>query len=72
MEIISSGTISVPSYAAIKACAIEFSPDVIHARCGLYNTSIEGFSHENVHKYGLLHSTYDMKFPFWRNINGND
>lgn len=72
-EIISDGVVSVPSYASIKACAIEFSEEVVQAHCGLYSPDIEGFSHECMREYGALYSKYDMRFQLaqyrWKRLS---
>jgi type III protein arginine methyltransferase len=72
-EMMSDSIVSVPSYASIKVCAIEFSEEVVHSHCGLYSTIIEGFSHECVQEYGLLNSKYDMRFQLaqykWKRLS---
>ncbi len=68
-SLIKSDAISVPSYAEIKCCAVEFHPDVSHAHCGLNaeeGAFICGLSHRNVTSYSKNFSKYDMTFPLWQ------
>ncbi len=58
--------ISVPSFATIKCCAVEFHTDVIKAHCGLSMESLCGLSHESVKSYAENFSKYDMTFPLWQ------
>ena len=71
--IIKSDAVSVPSYASIKACAVQFDDSVVKAHCGLREPSICGFSHEDVSQYGHFFSTHDMKLPLvqykWKRLS---
>jgi predicted RNA methylase len=74
-RITSEHIVSVPSYASIKACAVEFPEEFVSSYCGIYSSSIEGFSHECVQKYGSLNSIYDMRFPLtqykWKRLSND-
>lgn len=67
-NLVKTDAISIPSFATIKCCAVEFHPDVIHAHCGLHteDESICGFSHKDVCLYGKNFSKHDMTFPLWQ------
>ena len=65
-QVIKSDAISVPSFASIKACAIELDPDVFEAYSEFPRKEVCGFRHEDVANHGALHDTYDTLFPLWQ------
>ena len=67
-KLIKADAISIPSFATIKCCAVEFHPNVVHAHCGLHteDESICGLSHKDVCLYGKNFSKHDMKFSLWQ------
>lgn len=73
--IICTEAVSVPFNAVIRACAIEFSDDIMRSHCKLESSIIEGFSHKVVQEYSKLQSSFDMKFPLvqyeWKRLSEN-
>jgi len=66
--LVKTDAISVPSFASVVCCAIEFHPCVANAYCGLNHddASIRSFKHESVSHYGNKFDACNMKFPLWQ------
>lgn len=66
--LVKADALSVPSYASVKCCAIEFHHCVTDAHCGL-NVKAEcicTFKHKDAILYGQNFHTHDMIFPLWQ------
>ncbi len=62
--------LSVPSFASVKCCAIEFHSCVVDAHCGLKTdndgSSICNIKHDEAILYGQNFCTHDIMFPLWQ------
>ena len=61
--VVSSTALSVPAYATVMACVVEF-----HDFFSAYGSvgDISGFSHTFVNYYGNRYHTYDVSLPLWQ------
>lgn len=68
-RVISSNAISVPSYAAVMGCAVQFDSFAkAYKRCGDTNGSsrVRGFCHDVVNQLGCRYHQQDTSLPLWQ------
>ena len=73
--VVKDDSISVPSFANVMVCAIQLDESIAIAHSGLKKPFLQGFSHDEVSKYGKLFSTYDITMPMsqykWKRLSEN-